>query len=187
MPGPVTERRLAANRRNAQRSTGPRSPEGKARVRTNALKHGLLAREVLVLEGDGAETRADFDALLADLVAELQPRGVIEETLVERIATGYWRLRRAQRYEVGSIRAALDTCQRPDGEPVPGSVPEVRAQLDATSASLAEHQRRLQILDHAPDLTARETFMALLPALTNRPRGPAHALTTHRWPGERSA
>lgn len=83
----VTEQQLEANRRNAAKSTGPRTAEGKHRSSRNALKHGLLAREVVILDGDGAETEADFDALLADLSDELRPRGVIEETLVERIAT----------------------------------------------------------------------------------------------------
>ena len=59
----VSERRLKANRRNAQHSTGPRSPEGKARVRHNALKHGLLAKEAVIASGEGRESPAQFRRL----------------------------------------------------------------------------------------------------------------------------
>jgi hypothetical protein len=63
----ISARKLAANQQNARRSTGPRTPEGKARVRHNALKHGLLAKEVIVPLGDEYENRADFYGFLADL------------------------------------------------------------------------------------------------------------------------
>jgi hypothetical protein len=96
---PVSERKLAANRANALRSTGPRTPEGKARVRWNAVKHGLLSREIVnpVLEGE--EQRIEFDRMLAQLTDELQPDGALEGMMVEEIAACYWRLRRVVRYE----------------------------------------------------------------------------------------
>jgi hypothetical protein len=50
----TTTKRMAANRRNAQKSTGPKTPEGKAVVRLNAMKHGLLSREVLLPDEDEA-------------------------------------------------------------------------------------------------------------------------------------
>jgi len=109
MKHPVSDKKRAANKRNAQSSTGPKTSSGKARSSRNALKHGLLAKDVVIDTPGTTENRADFDALLADLLAELQPQGIIEETLVERIATCYWRLRRAQRFEVGAIRGALET------------------------------------------------------------------------------
>ena len=65
-------------------------------MRRNPIKHGLFARGVVINSPFGSEDRADFDSLLADLCGELQPRGVIEQTLVERIATCYWRLHRVQ-------------------------------------------------------------------------------------------
>jgi len=60
----IIDKQLAANRRNATRSTGPRTPEGKARVKWNALKHGLLARSVVVPLKGGPENRRQFKALL---------------------------------------------------------------------------------------------------------------------------
>lgn len=105
----TTPKKIEANRRNASLSTGPKSPAGKERVRRNAMKHGLLAREAVICAGDGKESRAEFDALLRSLAAEFRPEGAVEEMLVERIAVCYWRLRRVLRCEVGEIRAALDT------------------------------------------------------------------------------
>ncbi|UCC30692.1 MAG: hypothetical protein JSU86_00140 [Phycisphaerales bacterium] len=134
----VSEKQLKANRRNALKSTGPRTPEGKERSSRNALKHGLLAREVVIRDGDGAENPAEFDALYERFVDELQPVGVLEEALVERIAVSHWRLRRALRFEVGAVRQLLDEADRPQwvlglDEPA-GAVElklrEARAQLD---------------------------------------------------------
>ena len=104
----ISPRKLAANQKNAQWSTGPRTPEGKARVRHNALKHGLLAKEVIVPVGDEQEKRAEFDLFLDDLWQHYAPVGPIEAMLVDRIAVAYWRLRRATRAEVGELRLEFD-------------------------------------------------------------------------------
>jgi len=71
-------KRAAANRRNAQLSTGPRTEEGKNRSRRNALKHGVLAYALLITEGEGAEDRAEFDELLGGLRRDLAPVGTLE-------------------------------------------------------------------------------------------------------------
>ncbi len=100
----VSERKLAANRRNAQRSTGPKTPAGKAAVRYNALQHGLLAQEVVITAGDGREDPAELQRLLSALVEDLQPVGALEDLLLQKIAICYWRLRRAVRVESAEIR-----------------------------------------------------------------------------------
>ncbi len=74
----------------ARRATGPRSPEGKQRSKHNALKHGLFSK-IVVLEG---ESRPEFDALLNGLRNDRQPVGELEEVLVEKLATLFWRQRR---------------------------------------------------------------------------------------------
>ena len=94
--------------KNAKKG-GVKTEEGKAIVKYNALRHGLLAREVVITVGDGAENPEKFNALLEDLRMQLVPAGTLEEMLVEKIAVAYWRLRRAYRYEVGLIRDELDT------------------------------------------------------------------------------
>jgi hypothetical protein len=99
----VSQKQLEANRKNAKKG-GVEMPEGKAIAKYNALKHGLLAREVVVATGEGAEDPQEFDALSQDLKAQLLPQGTLEEMLVEKTAGAYWRLRRAHRYEAGLIR-----------------------------------------------------------------------------------
>jgi hypothetical protein len=92
---PISEAKLAANRANAEKSTGPKSEEGKARSSRNSFKHGLYSKQ-LVLPG---EDPAALDALKADLRAEHQPANETEEILVNELAEQYWRLRRARRLE----------------------------------------------------------------------------------------
>lgn len=104
----LSQKQLEANKKNAQRG-GVKTPEGKAIVKYNALKHGLLAKEVVVTVGEGEENPEEFNALLDDLKVQLAPEGTLEEMLVEKIAVAYWRLRRAYRFEVGLIRQELDT------------------------------------------------------------------------------
>lgn len=81
-------------------ATGPRTVEGKRRSSRNALRHGLLARE-LVLEG---ESRGQFDALASRLVEHLSPVGELEHLLVERVASCVWRLRRLLLVEAQLVR-----------------------------------------------------------------------------------
>src|SRR5581483_7473820 len=91
----ISEAKLVANRANAEKSTGPKSEEGKTRSSRNAFKHGLYSQQ-LVLPGEDA---AALDALKADLRAEHQPTNKTEEILVNELAEQYWRLRRARRLE----------------------------------------------------------------------------------------
>ncbi|MBI4481220.1 MAG: hypothetical protein HY651_14490 [Acidobacteria bacterium] len=90
------------------RSTGPRTPQGKNAVRWNALKHGLLAKEIVIPAGAARENAADFHRLLAQLRYHLAPAGILEEVLVEKVAVCYWRLRRVLRAEAGQIQKGLD-------------------------------------------------------------------------------
>jgi hypothetical protein len=84
----TSEKQVEASRRNALKSTGPKTPEGKAAVRLNALKHGLLSQEAL----------RELDERLRD---ELRPVGELENLLVDRIVSAYWRLSRLGRVEAG--------------------------------------------------------------------------------------
>src|SRR5271157_2208565 len=104
--GSVSSKKLEANRRNAQLSTGPRTEAGKNHSRRNALKHGVLASALLVTKGGGAEDAAEFEELLHALNRDLAPVGRLEEMLVEKIAVCSWRQKRALRYEALMIRRA---------------------------------------------------------------------------------
>jgi hypothetical protein len=100
----VTARTVAANQRNARRSTGPRTEWGKFNSRFNAVKDGLLAVEVVIPECDGDDARRKFSELLQGLQQEFEPAGAFETALLEKIAEGLWRLRRATRAESGATR-----------------------------------------------------------------------------------
>jgi hypothetical protein len=107
-PGrPLSPRKLAANRANAGKSTGPKTPEGKARSSGNALKHGLLASHVVPTSGGLHEDSEAFDHLLDQLTLEFQPADTTEQLLVERIAACYWRLRRALQFESRCIEQSF--------------------------------------------------------------------------------
>ena len=103
-----TKKQIEANQRNALVSTGPVSPEGKAIVLQNAVKHGIFARDLIITSGDGKEDEQEYNELLDGLIVSLTPSGQIECLLVEKIAADYWRLRRVLRFESGSIRKILD-------------------------------------------------------------------------------
>jgi hypothetical protein len=98
--------KVDSNRRNGLKSTGPKTAKGKRVSRWNPLKHGLLAKEVVIQTGERKENPAEFKTLLAQLGKSLEPRGVLEEMLVEGIAICYWRWRRALRCEAGEIATA---------------------------------------------------------------------------------
>ncbi len=95
----ISDAKLAANRANAQKSTGPRSPEGKARSCQNAVKHGLLASAVLISRTYPGEEVIDLDQLVQSLLDEFRPSGAWQRLLVDRLAACYWRLRRAYALE----------------------------------------------------------------------------------------
>jgi hypothetical protein len=92
----ISEARLAANRANAEKSTGPKSQEGRARSSRNSFKHGLYSKQ-LVLPG---EDPAELDQLKADLFTQHQPINSAEELLVNEMAEQYWRIRRFRLFEV---------------------------------------------------------------------------------------
>jgi hypothetical protein len=86
-----------ANRRNALKSMGSKTPEGKAAVCHNAAKHGLLPKDVLL----PGEDESALKELSERLRAELQPARELETLLVDRIIAAHWRLRRLGGVEAG--------------------------------------------------------------------------------------
>lgn len=97
-----SKKQIAANKKNAMQSTGPRTPEGKRASSKNARKHLVFANDV-VAEG---EDRTLFTQLLDQLVEELSPETQIEMSIVERIAITGWRERRlavAERNQLNEV------------------------------------------------------------------------------------
>src|SRR3984893_1685170 len=91
----ATLSQIEANRRNAQHSTGPRTPEGKAASSMNALQSGIHA-ESSIIPGEDA---ADLAALTDRLYQGCQPQTDIECLLVDNIIRHSWRLRRFDRID----------------------------------------------------------------------------------------
>ena len=87
----ASERQIAANRRNAGRSTGPRTRDGKLRSSQNAVRHGLSAETVVTALEDPGE----YQALESTLMDDYGPQTEMDRQLVARLASLVWRLRRA--------------------------------------------------------------------------------------------
>jgi hypothetical protein len=100
----ATEKQIAANRRNAQSSTGPRSAEGKAVASRNALKTGLYCRGIII----GHEMPANLEALEAAFTAEYQPATPTERSLVDSLIHYEWMLRRYRWLETETWHATQD-------------------------------------------------------------------------------
>jgi hypothetical protein len=103
-PKPISPQKLEANRRNAQKSTGPTTEEGKRISSMNALRDGLLTREVVITLGDYKEEQIEFLELLDSLWEMLKPVGCAEELEVENIAKCYWHKPREARAVNAIIR-----------------------------------------------------------------------------------
>jgi hypothetical protein len=95
----ATKTQLEANRANAWRSSGPKTPAGKARSSMNAVKHGLTAKTIVI----GDEDPAQFDRLRESLEERFKPRSVMERELTERLAGIAWRLRRIPAFEAAIL------------------------------------------------------------------------------------
>ena len=92
---PATQKQLDANRRNAQKSTGPKTPEGKARASLNAWRHGLTGQVATLPEED----RDAFQKFTRDIRLAYHPEGALETQIAQAIAEDEWRLSRARAIE----------------------------------------------------------------------------------------
>ena len=96
MSGLKSNPRAEASRRNGRKSKGPITGSGKERASKNALKHGLCAKDTILLD---EEDRDAFQALDEGLKTDLQPNGPLEALLASRLAIAAWRMDRADRIE----------------------------------------------------------------------------------------
>jgi hypothetical protein len=117
-------RRILSSRANGRRSKGPATSAGKLRSSQNSLRHGLLAR-CLVLEDESPEA---FEALLAQHVEHLQPVDGLELGMVEEMVAAWWRMRRSWAIETHMLDTAAD----------PGSATKAIDRITAAFKSLAE-------------------------------------------------
>ena len=100
---PASKKQIKANRKNAQKSSGPKTEQGKTIATRNAVKHGLYSRNILIDAPRLKEDPAEFETLLDQLYSELEPKTLFQEHLVRKIALCLWRSRRAVIAETAEI------------------------------------------------------------------------------------
>ncbi|HTS17108.1 MAG TPA: hypothetical protein VMP11_06010 [Verrucomicrobiae bacterium] len=146
MKGTTSMKQVEANRKNASRSTGPRTAHGKACSRLNAAKRGMLAREVVLRGRYEDEHEREFQAIYRRYWDYYAPEGPMEEMLVERIATSYWRLHRviiAERGEIGeSVHEAR--MRRDEFSPAKFQVALLTGRAESSTLGLAYLQHILE-------------------------------------------
>ena len=146
---PASPAQIAANRRNSKKSCGPRSSQGKARSRCNALKHGLTGDGVALPTEDGAEVGRRFVALQA----ELRPTTVMGELLVRRVAFLSVRLERSERHETSMLSRRV---RHAEAEFVDRRMVEVEGLVARLPVESATSARRLRGTPEGVDCLVEE-------------------------------
>ncbi len=146
-----TEAQIAANRRNADASTGPRTVEGKARVSRNATTFGLYSAGDVVRP----DQESLYQAFCEDFQNELAPQGAMETTLAAEIIHAAWRLRRcAEAESTLEPQSGLDPMLDPATAAAQNSIDRARAQalrhLHRATAELRRLQKERQIRTKGP-------------------------------------
>jgi hypothetical protein len=154
---------LAANLLNAQSSTGPRTPEGKARVSQNALRHGLTAQH-LVIRPDEQE---EFDTFQTSLITELAPEGAIETVTFHELLHAAWNLQRFRRIEAEcSIGTAADFTD-PATIKVLDRLTRYQSRTQRAYYKAIQELRILQTNRALRDVKLREEAAGQVPAITD--------------------
>ena len=150
-----TEAQIAANRRNAEASTGPRTAEGKARVSRNSTTFGLYSAGDVVRP----EEESLYQAFCEDFQQQLAPQGAMETTLAAEIVHAAWRLHRCAKAEStlathGDAQSGLDPMLDPATAAAWNSIDRARAQalphLHRATAELRRLQKERQIRTTPP-------------------------------------
>jgi hypothetical protein len=155
----ITDKKRAANRRNAQKSTGPRSAEGKAIVRWNGLKHGLRSRQ-RIIPGENIE---EYEAIHDALRKSVNPADHLEEALVAQMTDAEWRRRRFNRWEA-DIFWRPSNVMPPEEDDTPVTCPDGRVLQDPSGP--VDHLASLVQFEAA----ARRSFYEALETLEARRR-----------------
>src|SRR5438034_11789521 len=157
----ISQKKLEANRRNAQKSTGPKTAEGKARSSQNGLTHGLTSRKCPILPGENEEQYRELqDALTRDL----KPRGAMQRELVEDLVQTRWKIRRipaieaelmcreqeevAERHDTAKWRKDVLKDSEPDLCPIKILATEVLRNEESAFDRLDLYRARLQRQTH---------------------------------------
>jgi hypothetical protein len=174
----VSLRKAESNRRNSQKSTGPKTPTGKKIVSRNAVRHGFFSKFLLIQHRDGKESQSEFDDFYASANKHYQPVGWLEELWVEKTAVWSWRLRRLIRCESGQIARALAghsyelQQSRADDLAEPESAPLSNPEMDA----LTDHL----FLPEKEELDKLLRFEAMVNRQVNHAMGELERVQTRR-------
>jgi hypothetical protein len=158
----------------------------------NAVKHGLLAEELLIPVGELQEDPAAFGQLLAGLRAHYQPVGMLEQSLVEKIAGYFWKERRAQRYEAGAIQREVEHRRDLEAAHTRGRFDRALTSGDSLEESVQGIQYLLTALERAIDEVQRgdwstdssSVIAQHFQDLVSLPPRPARSSGGHAKPGE---
>ena len=118
----ISDAQLQANRRNSQKSTGPKTEAGKSRARLNATRHGLTGQ----FHAFSEEDKAAYDEHCTALMADFNATTYREQSLAISIAEGSWRLSRARAMENNIFAIGMSG---PIGDATDGDNPEVHAAI----------------------------------------------------------
>jgi hypothetical protein len=134
-----------ASRQNGALSTGPVSPEGKARSAQNATRHGLTGGPAVL----PSESQEEYDAFLESTIETWRPRTIAELDLVHQMAAARWRIRRIEPMEAAILTEAYERQMEAMGENADAAKAMQRAYADVAENSkgwrnLSRHHRTLQ-------------------------------------------
>ncbi|HLH18013.1 MAG TPA: hypothetical protein VKX45_12370 [Bryobacteraceae bacterium] len=141
----ATQAQIAANRRNAQLSTGPRTEAGKSNARRNRLQSGLYAESLLIPGEDPAE----LDALAAEYEAEYRPATATERDLVAMLVRSQWYMRRVSCIETDMWTIMLDDSDAMSEARRTNRRPKLHTAFEHFEMSLSRIQVRLNSLDRS--------------------------------------
>src|SRR5208283_578038 len=155
---PTSERKAESNRRNARKSTGPKTAQGKAWSRLNALKHGVLASQAVLTTVEGRESRRAFEQLVDGFAHDFAPVGAFEQVLVQQIAACVWRQRRLLMFENrAAFRSCDDRTYRELNQPLQGMAP-----LYVMEGEIAEADEVVEQAELGLDLPSERDTMRLV-------------------------
>src|SRR3974390_1745263 len=141
-------KQIEANRRNALKSTGPTTEEGKEHSRCNAVRHGLTAETIIA----DLEDAADYQAFEAAVIADYDAQTAVERELVLRLASVLWRLRRAIGIESGIFESVTQGSAKQD-DPLSGKA-QVNPATDRIYIVTAIPSREIRAQQDVPLKTA---------------------------------
>jgi hypothetical protein len=187
----ATPAQINANRANAQKSTGPRSVEGKSASRFNALKHGIDAASIVI----PGEDPADYDSLVAQYLHEYRPQSASESFHVDTMLRADWQKRRLETVEADLFRTIMT--ESPDNSLAavllaesPASKLLLRIQRQIAAFERTWHRANTELrraraeAETAPEGSLDQAELASFPQSTNSrlPHPPTAPAATPGWP-----